>query len=191
MFWQSIGQRRAHEWFPSGSAYDFTVPLISQQSLWKKLFNDSQFWDLKSLIHRRIQGLFVSKWINVPNLPFVFPCGLHEQRSWWKNACPALADAYGSSGAWKEKRVSILARAQWFLKRIIETCRRSLQIFEKGIMTLLVWGLLLEILAVVYLSSTPQRFEFVYSLFLLIFTSIALMFMIWRLKRASSSAWNT
>ena len=49
-------------------------------------------------------------------------------------------------------------------------------------MTILVWGLILEILAVIYLSSTPWRFEFAYSLFLLIITSTALVIMIWRLK---------
>ena len=49
-------------------------------------------------------------------------------------------------------------------------------------MTILVWGLILEILAVIYLSSTPWRFEFAYSLFLLVITSTALVIMIWRLK---------
>ena len=49
-------------------------------------------------------------------------------------------------------------------------------------MTILVWGLILEILTVIYLSSTPWRFEFTYSLFLLAITSTALVIMIWRLK---------
>jgi len=53
-------------------------------------------------------------------------------------------------------------------------------------MTILVWGLILEILSVIYLSSTPWRFEFSYSLFLLVLTSIALMFMIRRLKASVS-----
>ncbi|MFB0504279.1 MAG: Loki-CTERM sorting domain-containing protein [Candidatus Bathyarchaeia archaeon] len=45
-------------------------------------------------------------------------------------------------------------------------------------------------MSVIYLSSTPWRFEFAYSLFLLIFTSIAIVILIWRMKssvgRASS-----
>ncbi len=53
-------------------------------------------------------------------------------------------------------------------------------------MTILVWGLILEILAVIYLSSTPWRFEFAYSLFLLVITSTALVIMIWRLKTLSA-----
>jgi len=53
-------------------------------------------------------------------------------------------------------------------------------------MTILVWGLILEILAVIYLSSTPWRFEFAYSLFLLVITSTALGIMIWRLKTLSA-----
>jgi len=55
-------------------------------------------------------------------------------------------------------------------------------------MTILVWGLLLEILCVVYLASTPWRFEFAYSVFLLVFTSVALAFMIWRLRTYRSKA---
>jgi len=57
---------------------------------------------------------------------------------------------------------------------------------ERPLMTILVWGLILEILAVVYLSSTPWRFEFAYSLLLLIITSTALVIMIWRLKTLSA-----
>ena len=53
---------------------------------------------------------------------------------------------------------------------------------ERGVLTILVWGLLLEIISVIYLSSTPWKFEFAYSLFLLIITSIAIIFIIWRLK---------
>jgi len=53
---------------------------------------------------------------------------------------------------------------------------------ERGVLTILVWGLLLEIIAVIYLSSTPWKFEFAYSVFLLIFTSIALIVVIWRLR---------
>ncbi|MEM2513426.1 MAG: hypothetical protein QXU81_03790 [Candidatus Bathyarchaeia archaeon] len=40
--------------------------------------------------------------------------------------------------------------------------------FERVFLTILVWGLILEILCVIYFSSTPSRFEFAYSLFLLI-----------------------
>jgi len=53
---------------------------------------------------------------------------------------------------------------------------------ERGVLTILVWGLLLEIISVIYLSSTPWKFEFAYSLFLLTFTSIALVVVIWRLR---------
>ncbi len=57
---------------------------------------------------------------------------------------------------------------------------------ERGVLTILVWGLLLEIISVIYLSSTPWRFEFAYSVFLLIFTSIALIVVIWRLRASRS-----
>jgi len=53
-------------------------------------------------------------------------------------------------------------------------------------MTILVWGLLLEILSVIYLSPTPWKFEFAYSLILFILTSIALVFMIRRSKASVS-----
>jgi hypothetical protein len=53
---------------------------------------------------------------------------------------------------------------------------------ERGVLTILVWGLLLEIISVIYLSHTPWKFEFAYSVFLLIFTSIALIVVIWRLR---------
>ena len=61
-----------------------------------------------------------------------------------------------------------------------------LTIFYRAIMIILVWGLLLEILSVIYLSPTPSRFEFAYSLFLLTLTLIVLIFMIWRLKRSAT-----
>ncbi len=57
---------------------------------------------------------------------------------------------------------------------------------ERGVLTILVWGLLLEIISVIYLSSTPWKFEFAYSVFLLIFTSIALVVAIWRLRASRS-----
>jgi hypothetical protein len=57
-----------------------------------------------------------------------------------------------------------------------------LKMFDRAIMTILVWGLLLEILGVIYLFRTPWTFELAYSLFLLTVTSIALIFMIWRMK---------
>jgi len=53
-------------------------------------------------------------------------------------------------------------------------------------MTILVWGLILETLCVIYLASTPWRFEFIYSLFLLILTSTALVIIFWRLKISRS-----
>jgi hypothetical protein len=56
---------------------------------------------------------------------------------------------------------------------------------ERGVLTILVWGLILEIISVIYLSSTPWRFEFAYSVFLLIFTSIALIVVVWRLRARS------
>ncbi|MDH5790546.1 MAG: hypothetical protein OEZ44_00010 [Candidatus Bathyarchaeota archaeon] len=59
---------------------------------------------------------------------------------------------------------------------------------ERGVLTILVWGLLLEIISVIYLSSTPWKFEFAYSLFLLIFTSIALVVVIWRLRASRNRA---
>lgn len=59
---------------------------------------------------------------------------------------------------------------------------------ERGVLTILVWGLLLEIISVIYLSSTPWKFEFAYSLFLLIFTSIALVVVIWRMRASRNRA---
>jgi len=59
---------------------------------------------------------------------------------------------------------------------------------KRGVLTILVWGLLLEIISVIYLSSTPWKFEFAYSLFLLIFTSIALVVVIWRLRASRNRA---
>jgi len=52
---------------------------------------------------------------------------------------------------------------------------------ERALITILVWGLILEIMSVVYLSSTPWKFEFAYSLFLLGITSATLFFIVWRL----------
>jgi len=54
--------------------------------------------------------------------------------------------------------------------------------FERTVMTILVWGLLLEVLSLIYLSSTPWKFEFAYSLVLLAITLIALIFMVRRSK---------
>jgi len=55
-------------------------------------------------------------------------------------------------------------------------------VFERALLTILIWGLILEILCVIYLSSTPSKFEFAYSLFLLIINSIALIFILKKLK---------
>ncbi len=60
---------------------------------------------------------------------------------------------------------------------------------ERTIMTILVWGVILEVLSLIYLSSTPSRFEFTYSLFLLVITSMALV-LIARRVRASVSKLN-
>lgn len=58
--------------------------------------------------------------------------------------------------------------------------------FERVLLTVLVWGLILEILCVIYFSSTPSRFEFAYSLFLLIINSIALTFVLKKLRSSIS-----
>lgn len=54
--------------------------------------------------------------------------------------------------------------------------------FERALLTILIWGLILEILCVIYLSSTPSKFEFAYSLFLLIINSIALILVMRKLR---------
>jgi len=55
-------------------------------------------------------------------------------------------------------------------------------VFERALLTILIWGLILEILCVIYLSSTPSKFEFAYSLFLLIINSIALILVMRKLR---------
>ncbi|OYT49812.1 hypothetical protein B6U79_01040 [Candidatus Bathyarchaeota archaeon ex4484_231] len=57
---------------------------------------------------------------------------------------------------------------------------------ERALMTILVWGLIIETLSVIYLSSTPWKFEFAYSIFLLAVTSIALVLIIRRLITSRS-----
>jgi len=57
---------------------------------------------------------------------------------------------------------------------------------ERALMTILVWGLIIETLSVIYLSSTPWKFEFAYSIFLLAVTSIALVLIIRRLITSKS-----
>ena len=54
--------------------------------------------------------------------------------------------------------------------------------FERAFLTILIWGLILEILCVIHFSSSPIKFEFAYSVFLLAITSIALIFMLKRLR---------
>jgi len=54
--------------------------------------------------------------------------------------------------------------------------------FERALLTILVWGLILEILCVIYFSPTPSKFEFAYSLFLLVINSIALIFVMRKLR---------
>lgn len=53
---------------------------------------------------------------------------------------------------------------------------------ERALLTILVWGLILEILCVIHLSSTPWRFEFAYSIFLLIITFTALVLLLIKMK---------
>jgi len=59
---------------------------------------------------------------------------------------------------------------------------------ERALLTILVWGLILEILCVIHLSSTPWKFEFAYSIFLLIVTSIALILSLIKLKTSLRGA---
>ncbi|HDO42067.1 MAG TPA: hypothetical protein ENH03_04115 [Candidatus Bathyarchaeota archaeon] len=54
--------------------------------------------------------------------------------------------------------------------------------FKRAFLTILIWGLILEILCVIHFSSSPWKFEFAYSVFLLAITSIALIFMLKRLR---------
>ncbi|MCS7146529.1 MAG: hypothetical protein RMJ28_04190 [Nitrososphaerota archaeon] len=54
---------------------------------------------------------------------------------------------------------------------------------ERAFLTILVWGLLLEIFGVVVLSSQPWRFEFSYLIVLLIITLTAIIVIITRLRK--------
>lgn len=54
--------------------------------------------------------------------------------------------------------------------------------FRRILLTILVWGLILEILTLIYLYNMAWRFEFAYNLFLLIITSIALLVLIVRMR---------
>lgn len=54
---------------------------------------------------------------------------------------------------------------------------------ERAILTVLVWGLLLEIFGVVVLSSQPWRFEFSYLLVLLVITLSAIVVIVARLRK--------
>ena len=56
---------------------------------------------------------------------------------------------------------------------------------ERAISTLLVWSLILEIIIIAYFCSSSQtgKFEFTYTLFLLLITILSLAFMIVRLVR--------
>ncbi|MEM2930437.1 MAG: hypothetical protein QW797_06215 [Thermoproteota archaeon] len=63
--------------------------------------------------------------------------------------------------------------------------------FRRILLTILVWGLILEILTFIYLSNMTWRFEFAYNLFLLVITSIALLILVLQMRseyrRAGSS----
>jgi len=54
---------------------------------------------------------------------------------------------------------------------------------ERVLLTILVWGLLLEIFGVVVLSSQPWRFEFSYLLVLLVITLTAIILIVTRLRK--------
>lgn len=57
---------------------------------------------------------------------------------------------------------------------------------ERALLTILVWGLLLEIFGVIVLSSQPWRFEFSYLLVLLVITLAAIMLIVTRLRKKYS-----
>lgn len=56
--------------------------------------------------------------------------------------------------------------------------------FRRLLLTILVWGLILEILTFIflYLNDMTWRFEFAYNLFLLAITSIALLVLIAQMR---------
>lgn len=54
---------------------------------------------------------------------------------------------------------------------------------ERALLTVLVWGLLLEIFGVAVLSSQPWRFEFSYMLALLVITLTAIVVIVLRLRK--------
>lgn len=55
--------------------------------------------------------------------------------------------------------------------------------FRRVLLTILVWGLILEILSLIYLSTMPWRFEFTYNLFLLLITSIAILLLVKQIRK--------
>ena len=57
---------------------------------------------------------------------------------------------------------------------------------ERALLTILVWGLLLEIFGVIVLSSQPWRFEFSYLVVLLVITLAAIMLIVTRLRKKYS-----
>ncbi len=59
----------------------------------------------------------------------------------------------------------------------------STPFIERALLTILVWGLLLEIFGVVVLSSQPWRFEFSYLLALLVITLSAIILIVIRLRK--------
>lgn len=54
---------------------------------------------------------------------------------------------------------------------------------ERALLTILVWGLLLEIFGIVVLSSQPWRFEFAYLLVLFAITLTAIVLIVARIKK--------
>ncbi|GBC71579.1 hypothetical protein HRbin02_01364 [Candidatus Calditenuaceae archaeon HR02] len=57
---------------------------------------------------------------------------------------------------------------------------------ERALLTILVWGLLLEIFGVIVLSSQPWRFEFSYLVVLLVITLAAIILIVSRLRKKYS-----
>lgn len=78
----------------------------------------------------------------------------------------------------KSKSISITPNITLplFFMRLVKS------LVERALLTILVWGLILEILCVIYLSSTPWKFEFAYSVFLLIVTLAALILLLIKMK---------
>jgi ABC-type multidrug transport system permease subunit len=57
---------------------------------------------------------------------------------------------------------------------------------ERALLTILVWGLLLEVFGVIVLSSQPWRFEFSYLVILLVITLASIVLIVSRLRKKYS-----